>query len=469
MSKATEADAKLDGLFAGWPVPEREGIAWVNFRSRLERRLDGLTPGLGDEAWLNPPMPATVPDVMPAIVPATPQDESSSNPHLSIGGATMSDSEADKPKKKSLKDFAQRVSTAPPASTSQPPPSSAAYAGGASLAPASSLGQDPRPSLRSSAASMAFATRPPEAQDNDSGVVNLRVMQESSQPDGYALPAQSGLLVPEAVAVAEEPERKQSYMPIVIGGIVACVAIAAAIVLYLRSPDGDAQGQAAAAADSAQAVAMVTEPQPEQQPDQQPATGEAPKTEDAPPAASAEPDNLADEPQAAKAHTTSASQSGGAVARAGSGSEPTAATAVAAATGGADTKPADTATAAPKDTTSLSGAMAHAVGDDAPSKQDTGKSSGASVDGSVPEQPSQGAVSAAIAKVRESARACVAHQDEPSKATVTFASSGTVSSVSVSGAAAGTSAASCIQAALKRASVGPFRKPSFTTSVTIRP
>ena len=51
----------------------------------------------------------------------------------------------------------------------------------------------------------------------------------------------------------------------------------------------------------------------------------------------------------------------------------------------------------------------------------------------------------------------------------TFVSSGTVSAVSVSGAASGKPAAGCIVSALKRAKVGPFQRSSYSVGVTIRP
>ncbi len=87
----------------------------------------------------------------------------------------------------------------------------------------------------------------------------------------------------------------------------------------------------------------------------------------------------------------------------------------------------------------------------------------------VPDQPPQGSVTAAVGSVMGGARACVAGADDVSRATITFGSSGAVQSVSVSGWAAGKSAASCIQAALKGANVGAFSKPTYSFGVTIRP
>jgi len=87
----------------------------------------------------------------------------------------------------------------------------------------------------------------------------------------------------------------------------------------------------------------------------------------------------------------------------------------------------------------------------------------------VPDKPSTGAVQAAIGQVLGGARACVAGQDGPSRATVTFGSDGRVQSVSVSGPAAGTPSEACIRAALSKARVQPFARPTFSVGATVRP
>jgi hypothetical protein len=84
--------------------------------------------------------------------------------------------------------------------------------------------------------------------------------------------------------------------------------------------------------------------------------------------------------------------------------------------------------------------------------------------GSVPLNPSAGAVSTALGSVRSSAQACLAGQTEAVSASVTFASDGHVLSVRASGPAA-----ACIQAALSKAHIAPFAKESFTASTTVRP
>jgi hypothetical protein len=89
--------------------------------------------------------------------------------------------------------------------------------------------------------------------------------------------------------------------------------------------------------------------------------------------------------------------------------------------------------------------------------------------GSVPQKPSQGAVTGAIGAALPGARACLKADDPVSKATITFGASGAVQSVTVTGAAAGKPAEACIKAALGRAKVPAFAQPTYTASVTVRP
>ncbi|MFO0566561.1 MAG: hypothetical protein U0263_12910 [Polyangiaceae bacterium] len=101
--------------------------------------------------------------------------------------------------------------------------------------------------------------------------------------------------------------------------------------------------------------------------------------------------------------------------------------------------------------------------------EEAAKMKPAATAGDVPDKPSTGAVQAAIGSVMGSARACVAGQDEDSRATITFGSDGMVKSVAVSGKAAGTPAEACIKAALGKARVQPFARPTFSVGATIRP
>ena len=88
--------------------------------------------------------------------------------------------------------------------------------------------------------------------------------------------------------------------------------------------------------------------------------------------------------------------------------------------------------------------------------------------GSVPQKPSQGAVTGALGAVLPSARACLGPDDAVSRASITFTSAGTVQSVGVTGGAVGKPAEACIKGALTKAKLAPFAEPSYTANITVR-
>ena len=110
------------------------------------------------------------------------------------------------------------------------------------------------------------------------------------------------------------------------------------------------------------------------------------------------------------------------------------------------------------------------VAEAAPSPSPSGMrpAAGSTTSGGLPDRPSTGAVQAAVGSVMSAARACVAG-GSAAQAQITFGSDGSVSSVSVNGPAAGTTAAKCIEAALKHARVAPFTNPSFSLGIWVRP
>jgi hypothetical protein len=89
--------------------------------------------------------------------------------------------------------------------------------------------------------------------------------------------------------------------------------------------------------------------------------------------------------------------------------------------------------------------------------------------GNVPLKPSAGAVAAGVGVVMAPARSCLSAGDAVTYAAVTFGSSGTVSSVAISGSAAGKPAEGCIKAALGRAKVPAFAQPNYTQRFPVRP
>jgi hypothetical protein len=132
--------------------------------------------------------------------------------------------------------------------------------------------------------------------------------------------------------------------------------------------------------------------------------------------------------------------------------------------------PAAAAPAAPEPT-GLAGAIKKAAGptEPAPPPEKAEVTKAAPVRGDIPELPAQGAISGALGSPRTAARNCIVGQDAPSRATIVFASSGSVQSVSVTGPAAGTPAEACIKTAMSKTVVGPFKHPTFSVSTTISP
>lgn len=119
----------------------------------------------------------------------------------------------------------------------------------------------------------------------------------------------------------------------------------------------------------------------------------------------------------------------------------------------------------------LGSAMGAAVGKDGkpveptPAAGNTGPQFAA---GTVPQKPSQGAVTGAIGAVLPGARQCLGPDDPVSRASITFTSAGTVQAVNVTGGAAGKPAEACIKAALGKAKVAPFAEAAYTANITVR-
>ncbi len=118
---------------------------------------------------------------------------------------------------------------------------------------------------------------------------------------------------------------------------------------------------------------------------------------------------------------------------------------------------------------SLGEAMKQAAGPSGDKQEAAAEAEPQFAPGSVPQKPSLGAVSGALGTVLPAARSCLGPDDPISRATVTFKSSGAVSSVTVTGNAAGRPAEACIKAALLGAKVPPFAQDTYPTPVTIRP
>ncbi len=437
---SSKLDARMDGWLKDWPAPEREEAAWETAATRIEEKIAPLSAAEGDDDWLAAPLPAE-------------PGEGDSEPAQQVPSEVrMSEPSPDKMKRKSLKDIAQRVSAAPPApaSTAEPPPPSGR--GG------------PRVSAPPEApARPAFVSRPTEARDSDSGILDLAAVRASqaSLPDSGAAPGTEGLFDDDkasaaAAAAPAKPasaKKSSSVIPLVGGGVVAIAAIAAAFFVVMKRSPGEMASQSPPAA---AVVASAAAPGAEFT--ARPATTET--------GAAAEPLAIASsgtaQPLAENAGDRAAT--GGAEPAKASSKEESKGAGEKTASADAKKEPAAPAP------TDLTGAMATAVGANTsqPAAEKKDEPAGPAP-GSIPESPSQGAIQGALGSVMGAAKGCVAGMDAPSRATVVFGSSGRVKSVSVTGPAASTGAAGCIKSALSKASVGPFQRDSYAVGVTIRP
>jgi hypothetical protein len=236
------------------------------------------------------------------------------------------------------------------------------------------------------------------------------------------------------------------------GTVVALVgsalALAAAFVLFVRSQSAETENATSAAlarekAAQANASPATTAP---------PSTAAAPKSEGV-----LTPEELTAAP-AAQARATPAP---GAPAKVAGGAL-AAGAAKAAAAAAAAAAPASSAVVLEEDAQ-----PAQAVAEPAPKAEPTSEPELKPAEGnsgSVPLTPSAGAVSTALSSVRSNAQACLAGQNDPVSAVVTFAPDGHVLRVS-----AGGPSGACIQAALSKARIQPFARESFSATTTIRP
>lgn len=359
------------------------------------------------------------------------------------GGAQKMSS--DQGKRPSLKELAARASqagAARPSVTSVPPP-----ARSSAPPPVVSATVTPIAKARSARDSSPRAS---DAGRDDSGVLRLADLQKPAASDAppavasaAAAPVVSAAAAPVVAKPTAAPAGGGSRAGMWAGAAIALLGVAAAVAVYqTRKP----------APPRTESVAEV-------KPTAAPAATEAPSA-----APTAEPAAVASS-EAAPADAPKGEEAKG---TAGGTAAPTA-TAVAA----NDVKGA----AASKDAVkggkvgTLDEEMKKAVGaNDLPAApQDDGAKPAAGGGGSVPEQPSQGNAQAAIRAVMGAAKACVAGAPEPTTASVTFSSSGSVQSVSVGGWAAANGKGGCVKSALQGARVSPFAKATYTVPVNVRP
>jgi hypothetical protein len=462
----------LDAVLRDWPAPGVSRSAAEADDAAENPRADEITRAAlsaaqGDEsalaALLEAPLLEAEPGEPPTIVlkeaggdKKMAQDNESGEPTSSVAPSGMPTPVPSERKRTSLKAMAERASQAGPRSQS----SAGALSSRGSMPPsATGLPVSGR-------GSVAPLSRPLEAKSDDSGVVNLNLVKESATPAQViaaekAKPGQVDLFDddrPAAAAKAVAPTPigaaaaapKKSNTGIIAGAAIAVLGLAAAFALMQRKPP-------------AAPTVAETKPVP---------TMEAPAPTQAAPV-----ETVAVAAPAPSAEATAAPSAEPSAKIALSGPMPTnnagaAAATPAAPTGDGKVAAAPTAAAPAGKPGDLQSEMIRAAGgakDPAEAAGTPEPAAGNAKNQNIPEQPSQGAVAAALGAVMPGAKGCVAGADDVSRAQVTFSAGGAVTSVSVTGWAAAHGKSSCIQAALKGAKVGAFSKPSYTVGATIRP
>ncbi|EYF04021.1 hypothetical protein [Chondromyces apiculatus] len=491
----------LDGVLRDWPAPDLgDDAAWEERAARITRAATAgaaareadlelvlaeppLEPELGEPR--EQPTHAQVRQAGETKMSQASDDQDEGRPSIPEARSSTA-SIAPGKKRMSLKEMAERASQSgfagPPSRTSDPsvsiPPGRNSGALSTPIPPAISTPLPP--ALSSRPASIPPAGKPAEAGREDSGVINLKAVTDAASPEqkakaAKAQPASSDLDFDDAASrdAAEGPkaERRPAAVPItaakkkgsnglLVGAAIAVVGLAASFAI-LRGPSKPAEQQPQAAAQPEQTAPQAAAKQAAETPAAAP-TPTQPSAMDPSqlPEATAATENgkLAQGPAGAAPSGAAAADSAAPAAPAATVAQASTAAAAKPAAGG---KPGD-----------LNSAMQAAVGDQAGKTGETEApepAAGRPLNQTVPEQPPQGSIQAAIRSVMPSAKACIAGADDVSKAQVTFSSSGTVTSVSVTGWAASHGQSGCVKSAFQAAKVGAFSKPSFSVPVTIRP
>ncbi|XXX76573.1 hypothetical protein WMF30_53885 [Sorangium sp. So ce134] len=520
----------LDRMLNDWPAPAGDEAAWETRAARivevaLSRRSEdtaAVTALLAAPDLAAEPGEEQAGDILREARAAgersTMADGSeagrASKPEAGLSGGSAS--RPPEKKRQSLKEIAERASQAPgrasgvpanspalstPVPSARGPLSTPLPSGRGPLStplPPSGRGSMPpgrvsSPPGRGSISGVMRASSPSlraaEGVTEDSGVIDLNRLSASVPPEQVETAARAQLGTadtlesePQAAVAAVSARRprapsapvveaaaKKRSGGMIAGAALAALGLAAAVAVAVRTK-APSQQQTVAATEAAPATAVPPAAPREEKP-AEPAAAVA-----AAPAAPAE--GAAGEQQPAEAEEKLAAAPKTPAAPVGAGAAPHAAAPEAPASPAAALKPEQGKVAAAPTTAGKPGdlpsAMQAAVGDDGEKQPSVVSEAPVPASGplrqqNIPEQPSQGSVQAALGSVMGGAKACVAGADDVSRAQITFSSTGQVSKVSVSGWAAANGQSSCVQAALKAANVGPFSKPSFSVSATIRP
>lgn len=497
----TPKKLRLDALLREWPEHEKAASEWEEMAHRIDERVATGEPGasvafVSDENLFADPLGQIEEGGHNHASPPTRGIAGETRVSKDVTMTMPADRERDR---RSLKDLAKMGTmgglTPPPASV-RPPSSSASAPSGVQRA-GEAKGDDsglinfaavsepappvasvaPAPQATALANSGLFDDEPASVRPGPVSAVAAPISQlqqpapsippfaqgpASMPPASLQAPhSQAAAFVPSAASSSQQavPAKKGNgkVIALVLGGLVAVSAMAAGGFMFIKHKN-DAAAKLAAETTAPSAPAPVV------------AAAEAKPAAPTPaPEATLDPNALPTAtPEAPVAAAPKVTAKGGAPA-------PVVAKAdkpvVAAKEEGPKLSAKDLPTTPAGPGGDLGAAMGQAVGangkpvDATPAAGTTGPQFAA---GTVPQKPSQGAVTGAIGAVLPGARACLGPDDPVSRAAITFTSAGTVQSVSVSGGAAGKPAEGCIKAALGKAKVAPFAEATYTAPITIR-
>lgn len=433
-AKLPDLGTEVERLLEGWPVAERTDDQWEAMAQSTLARIANHPQGTSSEGdLLEAPLPRVEDEPETFTASGMPQETDPS-------GAETEPEDADETEPEIL--------DAPPgqgeqASAAEDEPGLAAIARAA-------LGEDDSADALSRMAQESLSIA---SQSRRRGLATARARGPEGDAAPAAVEATDAPASTGARSTAPGPASDRSKMFFAFG--VGALSMAAVVLLYIAQRDAPPETRVATAEAPRSAAAREPEPAPVTEADEAPAAqGEEAKKETP---ASQEPpvvalDDLeADEvpsPRKAVARAEPAKSPVVSLARRAEKDEK----------GAANSIPELSQTQS-TETEKLAEAPGKPEEPMQPAAQDT----------ELRTKPSVGELQGAVATVMTNARTCIAGQEEPSKATITFGPKGRVQSVGVSGPASGTAAESCIRAALGAARVGPFSDPKVSVSITVRP
>lgn len=489
MSDPTRDGSRLAHDLGHWPLLEPAADHLERLATQIEAKALADGGVSGTEDVLAPPLAATPEELQNSPGPASYRTVSGgmiSGPSLSGPSSKdtkMTDGPPSDRNRRSLKDLAKLASspslaslptkTAPPSISSLPDSSVGKDSGIVDLKAMSQ--SDPQAAERAQTTPLAASglfeddpgpPDPPPLSSRDEPTAPIQRRAASAPPSA---PASAPAARPSAVAAVAAPAPSGKGRGGLIAGVVGVVAVAAAALLVVRSRPSTPAPVAAATASPAPAS-----PAPKAA---DPVSTSAPSPVAAAQGSAAPADP---EPQAVAKNDTRAPATGGGGRKSYVGASK--ASTPLGGTGGSTVSglSAMMAEAAkpneppppPAAPGALGAAVKEAVGSTGAAPAEHAPAAPAAPQfaaGSVPEKPSQGAVTSALGAVLPHARDCLNPDDPVSRANVTFASAGTVTRVVVTGSAAGKPAEECIRRALMKASLPPFAQDAYAATVTVRP